>query len=328
MPQTKGAGRRTAGRLRQNARPCLGRRNARRQSRKIRRGGKRSARTWARRRVILCAASGSSAAACSLSWRRGSGLFTDLAVFTALIAHGQNPLAARAVSLVIATLVTWRLNRALTFDRSGRRPADEAMRYAMVAAAAQAVSYAVFAALVVTVLSAIPQLAVLFGAASGALVSYSGQALFAFRPRRSRLSAPGHDRRCRSVRDRRRAGRADRSLLSHQERAARSSSSSAIRPMSAASAAPLTTRAFCSTSAATASSPNRRRLSRSGRNSCPTISSTGRACRASITTANSSPIRSRRSKRSLKLGVFTSAACLMSYIYARSLPGRRRAHVP
>lgn len=114
----------------------------------------------------------------------GVGLFTDLAIFTALIAHSQNPLAARAVSLVIATLVTWRLNRALTFDRSGRRPADEALRYAMVAAAAQALSYAVFAALVVTVLSAIPQLAVLIGAASGALVSYLGQAMFAFRPRR------------------------------------------------------------------------------------------------------------------------------------------------
>ncbi len=79
--------------------------------------------------------------------------------------------------------MTWRLNRALTFDHSGRRTADEAMRYAAVAASAQAVSYAVFAALVVTVLAAMPQLAVIVGAACGALVSYSGQALFAFRPR-------------------------------------------------------------------------------------------------------------------------------------------------
>ena len=78
--------------------------------------------------------------------------------------------------------MTWRLNRALTFDRSGRRSADEAMRYAAVATSAQAVSYAVFAALVVTALNAMPQLAVIIGAACGALVSYSGQALFAFRP--------------------------------------------------------------------------------------------------------------------------------------------------
>jgi putative flippase GtrA len=113
----------------------------------------------------------------------GLGLITDLAVFTLIIAQTPHPLLARLVSLAIATLVTWRLNRSLTFDRSGRRTADEAMRYAAVAASAQAVSYAVFAALVVTALDALPQLAVIAGAACGALVSYSGQALFAFRPR-------------------------------------------------------------------------------------------------------------------------------------------------
>jgi putative flippase GtrA len=112
----------------------------------------------------------------------GLGLITDLAVFTAIIGHGVPPLAARLVSLAVATLITWRLNRALTFDHSGRRPADEAVRYATVAAAAQAVSYALFAALVFTVFRAIPQLAVLCGAVAGAAVSYSGQALFAFRP--------------------------------------------------------------------------------------------------------------------------------------------------
>jgi putative flippase GtrA len=112
----------------------------------------------------------------------GLGLITDLAVFTAIIGHSPHPLLARLVSLAVATLVTWRLNRALTFDHSGRRPADEAMRYAIVAASSQAVSYAVFAALVVTVLAAAPQLAVIVGAAFGALVSYSGQKVFAFRP--------------------------------------------------------------------------------------------------------------------------------------------------
>ena len=114
----------------------------------------------------------------------GLGLITDLAVFTLVVAHGINPLGARLISLPLATLVTWRLNRALTFDRSGRRAADEAMRYAAVVIAAQAVSYGVFAVLVVTLVTAPPQIAVIAGAAAGALVSYSGQALFAFRPRR------------------------------------------------------------------------------------------------------------------------------------------------
>jgi putative flippase GtrA len=119
----------------------------------------------------------------------GLGLITDLAIFTFAIAHGLPPLVARLISLGMATLVTWRLNRALTFDRSGRRQADEAMRYAVVAATAQAVSYAVFAVLIMTVLAAAPQLAVVIGAAAGALVSYSGQMLFAFRPR-PRAAAP------------------------------------------------------------------------------------------------------------------------------------------
>jgi putative flippase GtrA len=118
----------------------------------------------------------------------GLGLMTDLAVFTLIIAQTPHPLLARLLSLAIATLVTWRLNRALTFERSGRRSADEALRYAAVAASAQAVSYAVFAALIVTLLNAMPQLAVIIGAACGALVSYSGQALFAFRPHQP---APG-----------------------------------------------------------------------------------------------------------------------------------------
>lgn len=119
----------------------------------------------------------------------GIGLFTDLAVFTLIVAAVPHPLPARLGSLAVATLLTWRLNRALTFDRSGRHPAAEATRYALVAASAQVVSYAVFALLVVTASVAVPQLAVLAGAAAGALFSYTGQLLFAFRPRRTAVTA-------------------------------------------------------------------------------------------------------------------------------------------
>jgi len=119
----------------------------------------------------------------------GLGLITDLAIFTLVLAHHPHPhphpLLARLVSLAVATFVTWRLNRALTFDRSGRHPAHEALRYAVVACSAQAISYAIFAALVLTVLAPLPQLAVLIGAATAALVSYGGQSLFAFRPHRA-----------------------------------------------------------------------------------------------------------------------------------------------
>ena len=80
------------------------------------------------------------------------GLTVDLCVFTLLIGYQPRPLLMRLFSLAAATLVTWRLNRALTFDRSGRHQGEEALRYAAVTAAAQGTSYTVFAALVLTVL--------------------------------------------------------------------------------------------------------------------------------------------------------------------------------
>jgi len=110
------------------------------------------------------------------------GLVTDLGTFTALIAAFDRPLLVRLVSIGLATLVTWRLNRALTFDASGRRQHHEALRYAMVTAAAQGLSYGVFAILVLTVLTSFPQGALLTGAAVAAGFSYFGHRLFAFAP--------------------------------------------------------------------------------------------------------------------------------------------------
>ena len=112
------------------------------------------------------------------------GLITDFSVFTILIAAAPRPLLMRLVSIALATIVTWRLNRALTFDHSGRHPGEEAMRYALVTATAQGTSYAVFAALVLTVLGALPQVALLVGSAVAALVAYNGHRLFAFAPRK------------------------------------------------------------------------------------------------------------------------------------------------
>jgi putative flippase GtrA len=112
------------------------------------------------------------------------GLLTDLSIFTVIAGHGFNPLLARLLSLSCATVVTWRLNREFTFDHSGRHPAREAMRYAIVTATAQGTSYAVFAALVLTVLGGLSQAALLIGAAVGAIVSYNGHRLFAFAPLR------------------------------------------------------------------------------------------------------------------------------------------------
>ena len=114
------------------------------------------------------------------------GLATDICVFTILIGYAPRLLLMRLFSLAAAMLVTWRLNRALTFDRSGRHQGEEAMRYAAVTAVAQATSYAVFAVLVLTVLGALPQVALVAGAAAGAIISYNGHRLFAFAPKMPR----------------------------------------------------------------------------------------------------------------------------------------------
>ena len=120
------------------------------------------------------------------------GLVTDLGIFSALIAAFDRPLIVRLVSIALATLVTWRLNRALTFDASGRRQHHEAMRYAIVTALAQGLSYCIFAALVLTVLAWLPQAALLTGSAIAACFSYLGHRLFAFAPRRAAASSDPH----------------------------------------------------------------------------------------------------------------------------------------
>ena len=85
------------------------------------------------------------------------GLTTDIGFFTLAASFGTHPILARAFSLGVATLVTWRLNRNLTFDRSGRHQSSEAMRYVAVTATAQATSYAIFAVLVLSVMSSLPR---------------------------------------------------------------------------------------------------------------------------------------------------------------------------
>ena len=110
----------------------------------------------------------------------GLGLITDLAVFTLIIAQAPHPLLAGLSRSPLATLVTWRLNRALTFDRSRpphRRRSHALRRRRRLGPGGELCGLRRPGRHRVT---ALPQLAVIAGAACGALVSYSGQALFAF----------------------------------------------------------------------------------------------------------------------------------------------------
>lgn len=122
----------------------------------------------------------------------GLGLITDLGIFTAIPMHFDRPLAVRIISLACATLVTWRLNRALTFNASGRSQRDEAFRYAGVTAISQGTSFALFTLLVLTVFAWLPQAALLAGAAAGAVVGYAGHSLVAFAPARPSIPSDNH----------------------------------------------------------------------------------------------------------------------------------------
>ena len=108
------------------------------------------------------------------------GLITDLAILSTLERAGLEMWGARAVSLAVATVVTWALNRRHTFASSGRRAHDEALRYVAVAAVAQSVNYA--AGLAIAWL--VPVLPHTVDAGAGAvfatMFSYTGQRFFTF----------------------------------------------------------------------------------------------------------------------------------------------------
>jgi putative flippase GtrA len=113
------------------------------------------------------------------------GLSVDAGVFSLLDARHFAPEISRAASLLLATVVTWQLNRHITFGPSQRPSPIEAMRYALVAALAQGFSYGVFLALVYG-MPGLPRLAsLLIGAVLAAIAGFLGHKFFAFAPDRS-----------------------------------------------------------------------------------------------------------------------------------------------
>ena len=114
------------------------------------------------------------------------GLAMDSAVYS-LFAHAGLPdWQARALSLMVATVLTWGLNRAFTFGASASTPPVELLRYAGVALAAQGVNYASFLVL----RHAFPDLPALLALFSSAVLatgfSFTGQSMITFARRSPR----------------------------------------------------------------------------------------------------------------------------------------------
>jgi putative flippase GtrA len=111
------------------------------------------------------------------------GLAVDATTYTGINGWLGVPAVSRLFSLLLATSVTWQLNRHVTFRAAGRHRAAQALRYTIVAATSQSISYATFL-LLIAAMPTIPHLlALLTGAVLGAVVGFSGQSIFGFRDR-------------------------------------------------------------------------------------------------------------------------------------------------
>jgi putative flippase GtrA len=109
------------------------------------------------------------------------GLSVDVAVLWLLERSGLGHEVARALSLAVATVVTWVLNRHFTFGESGRRSRVEFGRYALVALVAQSVNYLVFLGVLRAAPDMVHTLAAVIGAVVATGFSYTGQRFFTFR---------------------------------------------------------------------------------------------------------------------------------------------------
>ncbi len=114
-----------------------------------------------------------------------TGLAVQTMLFTALTATGLfrlGPDKSRAwlIGMLFATAVTWALNRRFTFGSSGRRRRHELLRYVLVTAVAQSVSFAVFHGFLTFAPMIPPPIDVILGAVLATAFSYTGQRFFTF----------------------------------------------------------------------------------------------------------------------------------------------------
>jgi putative flippase GtrA len=113
------------------------------------------------------------------------GVIGDGWLFHMISAMNTQHSFAWLISLTIATAVTWTLNRKFTFVSTGRKLHHEAFRYAVVTIVSQTVAFLVFHGLVELAKWLPPQVDLLVGAAAATVISYAGQRLFTFAPRKA-----------------------------------------------------------------------------------------------------------------------------------------------
>ncbi|MEL6667203.1 MAG: GtrA family protein [Pseudomonadota bacterium] len=104
----------------------------------------------------------------------GLGFVIDSCFTLALIHRSIDPYTARIFSIALAMMVTWRLNRALTFETRGSDQASEGIRYFTVAIIAAVLNYAIYAGLLISIPALPPLLAIIIAIGSVTMLSFVG----------------------------------------------------------------------------------------------------------------------------------------------------------
>lgn len=111
-----------------------------------------------------------------------SALAIDAAVLTLLMTvFGWSPFAARVVSIAIAMVASWLINRTVTFAVQSPPTLAEFARFAAVSWLAQAVNYAVFAAILLVRPGTAPIGALVAASLVAMVVAYVGFRFGVFR---------------------------------------------------------------------------------------------------------------------------------------------------
>ncbi len=110
-----------------------------------------------------------------------AGFLVDAGLTATFIHSGLDPFTARLIAISTAMLVTWRLNRAITFGRSATSQQAEGLRYSMVAILAAIINYASYAVLVLVFPGIFPVLAVALATGTSMCFSYLGYSRYAFK---------------------------------------------------------------------------------------------------------------------------------------------------
>ena len=112
----------------------------------------------------------------------GTAFVTDVAVFHALNSWaGINLLIARFLSITVAMIVSFLINRAITFAMPGAPRIVEFLRFAAVGWVSSALNYALFACTMLARPETAPVIAIAFATAISMVVSYLGMRLAVFR---------------------------------------------------------------------------------------------------------------------------------------------------